>query len=153
MNLDPTATQPVANTSFLKIHRKKLTLGFMEPLRKVKRKRKSLSWFESLVKSSENLSSPSSTNHLLLPRVTISDDLKKKYSVMKFWLVAISKFISDDLILVSCVVRKMSQNLPVAKEGFLYSIDSQSPTILGLDKPWIPCLMLIPCLCACNVSC
>ena len=77
MNLDPTATQPVADTSFLKIHRKKLTLGFTEPLRKVKRKRKSLSGFESLVKSSENLSSPSSTKHLLLPIVTISDHLKK----------------------------------------------------------------------------
>lgn len=47
----------------------------------------------------------------------------KKYSNMKFWLLAISKFLSDDLILVSFLVRKVGQDPTGVKEGFLHFID------------------------------
>lgn len=94
----------------------------MEPLRKDKKK--VCVWFEGLVKNSElyllPLSQIISCCQGLLSLMTW-----KKYSTVKFWLVAISKFISDDLILVSCLVRKVSQDPPVLKEGFLSSVDTQ----------------------------
>lgn len=114
----------------------------MKPQRKGQEIEKNLC-FESLVRAQRALSSPSPTNQRLLLRVTISGDWKKNN--VKFWLVAISKFRSDNLILVSFLVRKVGQDSPVEKEGFLNSADAQPVPLNphGPDKSWIPCPTLI----------